>query len=189
MKIKKVKDVFMREVIDSEINTYLNDELNAFVTIKNIKKTKGKSILTCVNKKIVFVDDNYFIIEYSPIEENYNVRIFINDKGEIIQYYFDIVNKFIYKDDEIYYEDLYLDVTYNSNIITTNKKNKIKLLDQSDLYMAYLNYDISSEEYNLAYRTAYKIINELEYKKNIFYNRGLIDYYDYKNNKKLVKKH
>ena len=55
--------------------------------------------------------------------------------------------------------------------------------------MAYLNYDISSEEYNLAYRTAYKIINELEYKKNIFYNRGLIDYYDYKNNKKLVKKH
>ncbi len=189
MKIKKVKDVFMREVIDSEINTYLNDELNAFVTIKNIKKTKRKSILTCVNKEIVFVDDNYFIIEYSPIEENYNVRIFINNKGEIIQYYFDIVNKFIYKDDEIYYEDLYLDVTYNSNIITTNKKNKIKLLDQSDLYMAYLNYDISSEEYNLAYRTAYKIINELEYKKNIFYNRGLIDYYDYKNNKKLVKKH
>ena len=55
--------------------------------------------------------------------------------------------------------------------------------------MAYLNYDISSEEYNLAYRTAYKIIKELEYKKNIFYNRGLIDYYDYKNNKKLVKKH
>ena len=43
MKIKKVKDVFMREVIDSEINTYLNDELNAFVTIKKLKKQKEKA--------------------------------------------------------------------------------------------------------------------------------------------------
>lgn len=189
MKIKRLKDVFMREVIDSEINTFLNEELNAFVTIKNIKKTKEKSILTCNNKEIVFVDDNYCIIEYSPINEKYNVRVFINDKGEIIQYYFDIINRFIYKDDEIYYEDLYLDVTYNSNIITTNKNNRIKLLDQNDLYMAYLNDDISREEYNLAYRTAYKIINDLKYKNNIYYNRGLTDYYDYKNNKKLVKKH
>ena len=51
MKIKKVKDVFMREVIDSEINTYLNDELNAFVTIKNIKKTKGMESKVSVGEK------------------------------------------------------------------------------------------------------------------------------------------
>ena len=88
---KRVKDVYMREVTESEIKTKFSKELNAYITYKhNIETKSSVGIYVNGERKIIF-DKGYSIIEYSPLDEEYNVRVFIDDKGNILKYYFDVI--------------------------------------------------------------------------------------------------
>ena len=173
-KQKRLNEVYMKEVIKSTIKTIKDEELKAYITFKHIDKTSKKCEIYINGSKVALADNNYTILEYSPINELYNVRIFIDDKNNILLYYFDVISKSFFKDNEIYYEDMFLDVLY----VTKNASkvcNYILLDDESELIEAHNKKEITDEEFKKCYEIAEKIMNELKNNNNIFVNRGLKD--------------
>lgn len=164
----------MREVTKSFITTKKNDDLNAYVTCKEILETEKRCEIYINGTKVAIADKGYTILEYSPIDKLYNIRIFIDDKKNILLYYFDIIASSEYVDGEVYYDDLYLDVLLYTDK-ATGSANYIQLDDEADLINAYNNNQISKVEFDQAYKIADEIMNELRDNKNIFVNRGLID--------------
>ncbi len=175
MKTKKLNDVYMREVLIKDIKTIKNEELNSYITFKHVIKISSKCMNYINGKKVVIVDDGYTILEYSPIDKYYNVRVFIDDKGNIIKYYFDVILKNEFKDGEIFYDDLYLDVIYDTKF-SNGKCDYISLSDENELIEALNKENITKDEFDFAYKIAQEIMDELLEESNIFVNRGIKDY-------------
>ena len=176
----------VREVTDMNVTIIKDEDLNAYITLKEINAVSEPHIIPVNGNWITKLDKNYTILEYTPLDKLYNVRVHINDKLEILEYYFDIIleNKIenIDGQDVPFYNDLYLDVVYYQEAAT--KSSKFILLDDRDeLKEALRNGIIDEEEYNLAYSEANKLMEELKQGKNIFVNRNLEDYFKYRKNK------
>lgn len=96
-------------------------------------------------------------------------------KEIFLNYYFDIIWTTKYENNEIYYEDLYLDIEVD--IVNFNKEiYNIKLVDEDDLKEAFNNKIITDKQFSFAYEVANSLIKELINKNNIFVNRKNIDY-------------
>lgn len=171
---KKLNGVYMREVTKSLITTEKNDELNAYVTCKKILETEKRCEIYINGRKVALVDKGYTILEYSPIDRLYNVRIFIDDNNDVLLYYFDVIAGSEYTDGEVYYDDLYLDVIFYT-AKATGSVDYIQLDDEADLINAYNNGLISKNDFDNAYKIADEIMCELKNNNNIFVNRGLFD--------------
>lgn len=176
----------VREVEDMDVTIVKDDSINSYITLKEIKKVSEPHIIPVNGKWIIKLDEGYTIVEYSPIDKYYNVRVHINDKNEILEYYFDIILereiRNIDGEDVPFYNDLYLDVIlYTKN---ATRSNPFILLDDRDELKDALKDGIIDEEmYNLAMDTGNKLMEELVNEDNIFVNRGLLDYYKYRKNK------
>lgn len=176
----------VREVLDMDITIVKNDDLNSYITLKEVKEVTEPHVIPVNGKWITKLDKGFTIIEYSPLDKLYNVRVHVNDKGEILEYYFDIIlqNEIRHIDgqDIPFYNDLYLDV-----ILYTKKATRatpfILLDDRDELKAALKNGKIDEEEYNLAYEEANKLMDELVNGENKFVARGLKDYFMYRKNK------
>ena len=178
IKHKRLNDVYMREVTKSIIKTKYSEDLNAYITYKHSLETTFSCKVYVNGKRKTVFDKGYTIIEYSSLYEKYNVRLFIDDKGNILQYYFDIIKNFEIKNDEIYYNDLYLDVIYRSEFFAGT--SYIELADKNELIDSYNKGEIDKETFDYCYSVAEKLMNELSKGKNRFVNRGLKDYLEMK---------
>ena len=181
MKIKKLNDVYMNEVEKKKIVKVYDDKLKSYITIKYVIKMKDKCTTFINGRKVTVLDKDYAILEYTPTDLNYNVRVFIDNNDKILEYYFDVVNKIEINNNDIYYEDLYLDVIYH----TKNANGccgYVLLSDEKELIDAYKNKDISKKQFNMAYSVALKLMDELKNKTNKFVKRGNKDYLKYMNN-------
>ena len=170
MKIKKLNDVYMNEVEEKKIFKTYDEKLKSYITIKHVIKMKDNCTAFINGRKVTILDKDYAILEYTPTNLNYNVRVFFNDKGKILEYYFDVINKIEIKNDDIYYEDLYLDVIYH----TKNANGccgYISLSDEKELINAYKNKDINKKQFDMAYNVALKLMDELKNKTNKFVKR------------------
>lgn len=174
MKEKKLTAVHMREVQERTLIIKFNEDLNAYVTYKYINKTSQKCTNFINGKRVTIVDKDYTILEYSPIDKKYNVRIFIDDRKRIIKYYFDVISDMKFENGEIYYNDLYLDVIYDTKV-ANNCCNYISLADENELIDALNNNKITKEQYEQAYDTASIIMDELLKGVNKFVNRNIDD--------------
>ena len=153
MKRKIITNTYLREATKYQIKLFL-DEKDLFVSLKKLVKVTDKFI---ISHDIVAMDNGYYILEMIPKNENYALRVFFNDKKEIIEYYFDII-----KDsglDEVYkvpyFDDLFLDITI------LNKTKEIKIIDEEELIDAYQNNEISKEDYRLVLKTKDKLLKEI----------------------------
>ena len=177
MKEKFIDEVFMREVLEKEIKFTKNEELNAYITLKKIIKTSSPCQADINNEKVTTVDNGYTILEYSPLDKKYNVRLFIDTNGNILLYYFDIINSSRLIDGRVYIEDLYLDV-----IVETEYSNSsgvhISLVDEDELLDALNNNIINRQQFDMANDEAKKLVKEIDNNKNIFINRGNKDYFN-----------
>lgn len=183
MKIKKLNDVYMNEVEEKKIFKTYDEKLKSYITIKHVIKMKGNCTAFINGRKVTILDKDYAILEYTPTNLNYNVRVFFNNKGKILEYYFDVINKIEIKNDDIYYEDLYLDVIYH----TKNANGccgYISLSDEKELINAYKNKDINKKQFDMAYNVALKLMDELKNKTNKFVKRKNKDYLKYMNKQK-----
>lgn len=173
----------VREVTDMKVTTTYNEELNAYVTIKDVKDLTKPHLIPINGVWKRKLDKNFIIIEYTPIDENYNVRVHFDDKGEIIEYYFDVTlkNEIRKEDgkDVPYYIDLYLDVIY----YIMENSTYIHLDDRDELADALKKGKIDEEMYDLAYDVANKLMSEIKEHRNKFVNRRNQDYIEYKNRK------
>lgn len=178
-KRKRLNSVYMREATKSIIKTKKIEEINSYVTYKHILETTKRCEIYINGRKVALADKGYSILEYSPIDKLYNVRIFIDDNENILLYYFDVISNSEYIDGEIYYDDSYLDVLLFTDKATGNS-SYIHLDDESELILALNNGEINKKDFDNAYRIAEEIMSELRDETNIFVNRKLIDFVEMK---------
>ena len=174
IKKKRLNDVYMKEVTKSVIKTKFDQELNAYITYKHSLETTFTCKVYVNGKRKVIFDKGYTLLEYSPLDEKYNVRIFIDDQGNILQYYFDVIKNFEIENGEIYYNDMYLDVLYHLPYFADT--SYIELADENELIDSYNKGEIDKETFEYCYKVAEKLMNELLKGKNRFVNRGIKDY-------------
>ena len=107
---RRVKDMYMRGTL--KVNKYIQkiDELNAYITIKEMEEVEEKNYLHINGNEVCNMDKGCAVIEYTPLDDNYNVRAFMNNNYEIVLYYIDMTLRNYKKDGEAYYEDLFLDL-------------------------------------------------------------------------------
>lgn len=175
-----------REVTDMTVTIVKDESLNSYITLKEVNDLTKPHKIPVNGRWITKLDKNYTILEYTPLDKLYNVRVHINDKEQILEYYFDIIlqNEIrkIEGKDIPFYNDLYLDVIYYQKV-ATQIDNFILLDDRDELKDALNDGKIDQEEYDLAYEVANSLMEELLTNNNIFVNRGLKDYYKYRKNK------
>ena len=175
-----------REVTDMTVTIVKDESLNSYITLKEVNDLTKPHKIPVNGRWITKLDKNYTILEYTPLDKLYNVRVHINDKEQILEYNFDIIlqNEIrkIEGKDIPFYNDLYLDVIYYQKV-ATQTDNFILLDDRDELKDALNDGKIDQEEYDLAYEVANSLMEELLTNNNIFVNRGLKDYYKYRKNK------
>lgn len=164
---KYINNTFLRNIIKYK-HCFFEDKVNdCYISVKIILELKEPFY---TSKGICLIDKNYYIVEIIPLHENYCIRIFLDNKKNVILYYFDITyqNGFDNVKKSIYYDDLYLDVV--------KQKNNIKVLDEDELIEALDNGKINKSEYELAIIKKDELIKSLKDNNNKYLN---IDYLKY----------
>ena len=176
----------IREATDTNITIKKLDELNCYFTVKEINEIDLNNEIVVKHPSCRKIDKNFKILEYTPIDKNYNVRVYVDDKNEIFEYYLDVTDGMELRKGIPYYNDLFLDVIYyNKSEKMTNFKMEhsdvnLYISDQDELEEA-LNEDIITKtQYDKAYNIANQLMNEIKNGTNIFVNRGLTDYLNMK---------
>ena len=181
-KLNKCVDVRkkqVREVTDMDITIKKLEEKNTYITLKEVKAVEQPYSVYINGERVKKLDKDFTIIEYTPLDKKYNVRIHVNDKKEILEYYFDIIAENKIKDGIPFYNDLYLDVVYFQPA-ATKEGTYIQLVDCNELEEALKENIIDKEQFDMAYIEAEKLMKELKEKKNWYVNRGLEDYWKIK---------
>ncbi len=166
MRKRLVTQKYLREAIKFNLKIFISSEKDYYVAVKELIELEKPFILNGLK----LMDNGYFIIEIIPKNENYAMRVFLNDKKEILQYYFDIsLRNGIDEETKLpFYDDIYLDV------IMTN--GEIEISDQDELDDALSNGSITEETYKFVETIATNLINELENKTNKYFNIDLESY-------------
>lgn len=166
-KKKYIYKTYLRDVNKYEYNIFEDKEKNCYISIKKILEIKEPYY---TKQGVCLIDNNYYIIEVVPLEENYCIRIFINNKKQIILYYFDITkeNGFDKEINSPYYNDLYLDVVLEDG--------SMRVLDEDELEMALKEKHINKEEYKLAINKKNELIKSLKTNTNKFMEIDFIKY-------------
>jgi predicted RNA-binding protein associated with RNAse of E/G family len=132
-----------------------NDEFKGYVYYILCEKVNSCLDVEMQGKKVHLVDDGYKWLQILPLDKRYSITTMIDDKDEIVQWYFDITKKNgIDEEGKIYYDDMYLDVVVLPS-------SEIILLDEDELEEALENNLISKADYDLAYSDAKEIMNGL----------------------------
>ena len=175
----------IREATDTNITIKKLDDLNCYFTVKEINAIDENHEIIRNQTLGRKVDKNFKMLEYTPIDKNYNVRAFVNDKNEIFEYYLDVTDGMQLRDGVPYYNDLFLDVIYYNNKDIMKKvydgDQELRIIDQQDLQEALDEKVITEEQYHKAYNIANQLMSEIQNGTNVFINRGLTDYLNMKN--------
>ena len=169
----------VREVPDMDITIKKLQDKNTYITLKEVKAVEQPYNVYINGERVKKLDKGFTIIEYTPLDKKYNVRIHLNEKKEILEYYFDIIAENKIKDGIPYYNDLYLDVVYFQPA-ATKEGTYIQLADCNELEQALKDNIIDQEQFDMAYREAENLMKEIKEKKNWYVNRGLKDYWEIK---------
>ena len=126
-----------------EINESFFKGYACFIKLQDIEKPL---IVNNGKENICIKDNNYEWIEVYPADEKYAITIMYDDKGNLIEWYFDIAKNTGIENGIPYEDDLYLDM-----IITPNGEKIV--IDEDELLKAAKNGDITKEDVNDAYKT------------------------------------
>lgn len=160
MRKKYTDETYLRGVSKHKVATKEIKEQNAYIVIKEIIEIDKPFV-----KSATLIDNGFYIVEYTPINELYNARVFLDNELNTISYYFDISLGNGVDNGRPYYDDLYLDIIYGAD-----SDNQTTVLDADELLEALQNEEITKSEYDLANRVCSKLVKEIEDGKNIFIN-------------------
>lgn len=165
MRKKTISKTYMRGVTDWEFISIKRKEENFYICIKKINEIDQKFIVDRYGHNVVFIDNGYYIIEFTPLNKLYNGRVFLDKNANVIEYYFDISLENGTEDYIPYYDDLYLDVIYDPS-----SKDMIEIVDEDELQEALDSGKITKEQYDLANNVCSNLVKEIRNNKNIFIN-------------------
>lgn len=164
MRKKLLSKTYLRDVSEYIIEfSFTNDDY--FLVKKKIIKTEP----FILSNGLKVIDNNYYILEILPKNQNYAIRAFLDSDKNLIEYYIDITNGCgIDLNSKIpYYDDLYLDITItNSNI---------EVLDEEELEKAYKSGLLDYATYNMAIETKDKLLDEISNNNNKYLNLDIKD--------------
>ena len=174
----------IREATDTNITIKKLEDLNCYFTVKEINEIDENHEIIRNQPLGRKIDKNFKMLEYTPIDKDYNVRAFVNDKNEIFEYYLDVTDGMQLREGVPYYNDLFLDVIYYNDKEIMKKvsdcKQELRIIDQEELQEALDNNVITEEQYHKAYNIANQLMSEIQNGTNVFINRGLTDYLNIK---------
>lgn len=164
---KYIYKTYLRDVNKYQYNFFEDKDNNCYISIKKILEIKKPF---CTAQGGCLIDNNYYIVEVVPLDENYCIRLFIDNKKHIVLYYFDITKKngFDKEKNSPYYDDLYLDVVL--------KDGTIRVLDEDELEIALEERNINKDEYDLAINKKNELIKSLKNNTNKFMKFNFIKY-------------
>lgn len=166
MRKKLISKTYLRGVNKYELKIYFNLE-DCYISVKKIIDIKQPFILS---NGLCVIDNNYYIMEVIPKNENYAMRVFFNNKKEILEYYFDVsLENGMDKETGIpYYDDLFIDVT--------KTKDKVEVLDEDELKEALDNNEISITDFELANKIRDILLEQINNGNNRYMNMNLEQY-------------
>lgn len=155
MRKKLLSKTYLRDVQKYDLSFYF-DSNDYYLAIKKIIEATP----FILPNKLCLINNNYYIAELVPKNENYTMRVFFNEHKERLLYYFDITNgNGLDMDTNIpYYDDLYTD------IVITN--NKVEVLDEDELLEALSQGSITQKDFNLANVTRDNLLKSISTKSN-----------------------
>lgn len=171
----------IREATDTKITIKKLNDLNCYFTVKEINAI-DENFEVIRNPEFRNLDKGFKMLEYTPIDENYNVRVYVDDKDQIFEYYLDVVDEIQIRNGVPYYNDLYLDIIYYNrgekmkNLKLEKNDVNLYILDEDELQEALNENVITKQQYDKAYNVANKLMSEIKSGTNVFINRGLTDY-------------
>lgn len=140
-------------------NKYFNNsDFKGNISLLTAVKVKEKLV---DEDELILIDDGFKWLEIYP-ENNKNiaVSVSINNKDEILKWYFDIAKDSGLTEQGIpYIDDLYLDI-----ILTPTEE--IRIIDKEELQEALDKNIITQSDFDLAYKVADSLINQLKGKQN-----------------------
>lgn len=163
-KTKFTTNTYMREALKYEIK--IISEEDYFITIKKYLSMSDKFVIN----NTTLLDNNYYLVEITPLKEKYNIRFYVDDKLNIIDYYIDITYENGIKYKIPYYVDLYLDIIHYPDT------DEVTFYDEDELKSALDNKLISKKDYNMAYKVGNKLLKEIQNKTNKYLNIAIIKY-------------
>ena len=175
MKKKFTSKMYLRGVSDWELIVQKQKLENYYLTIKRINEIDEPFVVDVTGKRLVCIDNGYYIIEFTPLDKYYNVRIFLNRDANVVGYYFDISGGNGVEENIPYYDDMYLDIVY-----CPDENNFLTILDEDELLEALDEGKINEEQFKLAKGKCSKLFEEIKQNKNIFVNM---------NKKEIIKKY
>ena len=153
---------------------YVDGEWKGYASLVKMGSVKRK-LKAHYNPEVCLCDDGYKGIIFLPDNETWCVTAIYNRHNEIVEWYFDMTKENGVDERNIpYFEDLYLDVIVAPDF-------SVHLIDEDELQEALDEGAITKEEYDLAYRTYEKLVEEVirdEEFLNVFLPRylGLLDH-------------
>ena len=162
MRKKLLSKTYLRDVSEYIIEfSFTNDDY--YLSKKKIIKT----IPFILDNGLKLIDNNYYIVEILPKYENYAIRVYLDEKKKVIEYYIDITNgSGVDLESKIpYYDDLYLDITIVNN--------EIEVIDEDELEDAYQKSLIDIDIYNMAIKTKDRLLDEIKSNSNKYLNMNI----------------
>ena len=165
MRKKFTSKTYLRGVSDWDFVMQKQKSENYYLSIKRINEIDQPFIVDISGQSVVYIDNGYYIVEFTPLEQFYNVRVFLDRNAEVLGYYFDISRGNGVEENIPYYDDLYLDIIHcpADNDFTV-------IVDEDELLDALNNGKITREEFDLANEVCSKLFEEIQANKNIFVN-------------------
>ena len=122
--------------------------IDYYIFAMKVKDIDTKLTRSRSEKEVTILDKGYMYIQILPINENYSLTLSYDEKGQFIEWYFDITaNNFLDERGMPFYEDLYIDI-----VLTKDKE--VLTLDEDELNNAFDSGKITKEQYDLAIREA-----------------------------------
>lgn len=163
---KLITKTYMNEAIEYQtIIIKENDEF--YVTIKKYDKVSAPFSLY---GDVKYIDNGTYIVELTPLKENYNVRFYVTRDKKVIDFYVDITLENGVQDKVPYYIDLYLD------IINFPQENRVGFIDEDELIEALNEKKISKKDYDLAYKVGNTLLEEIQSGKNKYFNMDIVKF-------------
>ena len=166
MRKKLISKTYLRDIDKYKLDIYY-DKDNYYLSIKKIIHTNTPFILP---NGVRLIDNDFYIVEVIPKNENYTMRVYFNKQKERVGYYFDIsLENGVDEESNIpYYSDLYLDVAITNG--------DIEVLDADELEDALKNKVITKKQYDLANNVKDNLLESIKNNNNIFMHLDLESY-------------
>lgn len=115
--MKYSSSTYLKDVNEYKLYLYKND--NELIVIKKILNILNTFSLVEFEEEIKLIDNDYYIVEIIPLNNNYICRLFLDDNLNVIEEYYTVTKNNDIKDGIPIYEDLGL------SYVKVNDKTKI----------------------------------------------------------------